>query len=172
MFDEKYYETLIRNLFSHNPKTSDGRIDYTNADTAAVLTIFIKYQDKILLLRRSKKVLTYKGKWNTVAGYLDEMVPIEKKVYEEIQEELNIEKHDISSIRIGSHFEFIDSLIQKTWIVFPVLVSLHRKPKITLDWEHTEYQWIDPGNIDSFDTVPNIATSFQYSENGTILPLK
>lgn len=172
MFDEKHYEKLIRNLSLNHPKTSDGRIDYTNADTAAVLTIFIKHNDKILLLRRSKQVLTYKGKWNTVAGYLDELVPIEKKIFEELHEELQIKKHDISSIRIGSHFEFHDPTIQKIWIVFPVLVTLHHKPEIKLDREHTEYRWIDPKEIDTFDTVPNILSSFQYSDNGTLFPIE
>jgi isopentenyldiphosphate isomerase len=169
MFDEKYYIDILTTFSAKLPKTPDGRIDYTYADKAAVLTIFIKHQQKILLLKRSDKVLTYKEKWNTVAGYLDEIAPIKNKIYEELEEELNIKTDNIALIRIGSHFEFFDSVISKTWIVFSVLVSLHQKPDIHLDWEHTNYQWIDPEDLDEYKTVPKLMISFQHSLHGGLL---
>jgi len=66
------------------PKFPDGRIDYTNSDTSLVLTVFIKYKDKILILKRSNKVGTYQGKWNTVTGYLDEPKPLIEKSKEDM----------------------------------------------------------------------------------------
>jgi 8-oxo-dGTP pyrophosphatase MutT (NUDIX family) len=172
MFDEKHYRRILETMASTLPRTSDGRIDYTNAERAAVLTIFIKHDNKILLLKRSHQVLTYKGKWNTVAGYLDEIVPIHKKIYEELHEELNIQKNDICTIQLGSNFEFVDHSIHRTWIVFPVLVTLRQRPDIDLDWEHTDYQWIDPEKIDDYETVPNILTSFHHSIHGELSPIK
>ena len=68
------------------PKFDDGRIDYSNSDTAPVITVFVKYKDKILLLKRSNKVNNYPSKWNTVSGYLDEVKPIKNKILEELSE--------------------------------------------------------------------------------------
>ena len=98
--DEKEEKILkiIEEFYKKLPKFKDGRIDYSNSDTAPVVTVFIKYKDKILLLKRSDKVRTYQGKWNTVAGYLDELKSTQEKAIEEIKEELGVEKNDISSI--------------------------------------------------------------------------
>jgi isopentenyldiphosphate isomerase len=161
--DEKEEKILkiVKDFSKKLPKFEDGRIDYSNSDTAPVITIFIKYEDKILLLKRSDKVLTYKGKWNTVAGYIDELKSIQEKIKEEVREELGIEENNFSSIFIGESYEFKDEKINKTWIVFPVLVELKNEPEIKLDWEHTEYKWVKPEEIESFDIVSNLNESLK-----------
>ncbi|NIQ06051.1 MAG: NUDIX domain-containing protein, partial [Candidatus Korarchaeota archaeon] len=99
-----------------------------------------KYRSKILLLKRSHKVRTYRGKWFPVAGYLEELKPIRKKALEEVQEETGISGNNISSIHIGRPYEFKDPKLGVTWIDHPVLLELKNKPDIELDWEHTEYR--------------------------------
>ena len=153
--------TVIKDFSKKLSKFKDGRIDYSNSDIAPVITVFIKYKDRILLMKRSEKVLAYKKKWNTVAGYLDEIKPIQEKVVEEIEEELGIEKNNISSIFLGESYEFKDNEINKTWIVFPVLVELEKESEIKLDWEHTEYKWIKPKELENFDIVPNLQESLK-----------
>lgn len=143
------------------PKFPDGRIDYSSSDTAPVITVFIKYEDMVLLLKRSDKVSTYKGKWNTVAGYLDEPKPVRKKVLEEIKEEVGIDEGNIFSIRLGEPYEFTDTEANKTWIVHPILVEMKNMPDIQLDWEHTEYKWVKPEELKNFDTVPNLDKSLK-----------
>jgi isopentenyldiphosphate isomerase len=142
-------------------KFPDGRIDYSNSNIAPVITVFLRYKDEILLLKRSDKVRTYQGKWNTVAGYLDDLKPIREKILEEIQEELGIKKNDISSIQIGKIYKFTDTKIDKTWIVHPALAELKNKPDIKLDSEHTEYKWINPEKLKDFDTVPHLNKSLE-----------
>jgi len=158
---EDKIRSLITSFSEKLPHFPDGRIDYTNSDTAPVITIFICLEDKVLLLKRSEKVLTYKGKWNTVAGYLDEVTPIRDKVLEELSEELGIIKKDISLIKIGESYTFSDPIAKKTWIIYPVKVELYHDVAIVLDWEHTEYVWINPKDIDMFDTVPNAKISLK-----------
>lgn len=145
------------------PKFPDGRIDYSGSNIAPVITVFVKYKDKILLLERSNKVRTYQGKWCAVAGYLDEVKPIGQKALEEIQEELGakIDKDDVLSVKLGASYEFEDSKEQKFWIVHPVLIELRRKPKIKLDWEHINYQWIRPEELKNFETVPKLDESLK-----------
>jgi len=158
--DEKV-QAIIKTFAKTLPTFSDGRIDYSHADAAPVITVFIQYDDEILLLKRSNKVSTYQGKWNTVAGYLDEIKPLREKILEELSEEIGISEGDILSHRIGESYTFTDSTVGKTWIVYPVLVKLRHKPSPQLDWEHTEYKWIKPGELKKFDIVPKLDESLK-----------
>ena len=82
--------TLLKKLsrkLSHFP---DGRINYSHAKIAPVINCTIVCKGKILLLMRSRKVRRYRGKWNTIGGYLDELKSARQKAVEEIREELGI----------------------------------------------------------------------------------
>ena len=141
------------------PKFSDGRIDYSDSNIAPVVIVFLRYGKEFLLLKRSEKGLNYRGKWSVVAGFLDEVKPIQDKVLEEVQEELAIQKDDILKIHIGEPYEFEDTEIDKTWIRCPVLVELKRQVTPRLDWEHEEYKWVKLEQFKDFDTVPSLAKS-------------
>lgn len=135
------------------PRFPDGRINYHGSDSAPVITVFVKYDDKILLMKRSDKVYTYRGKWNTVAGYLDEPRPLKYKILEELREEIGAGEDRIVSMKACGVYEFRDR--GNTWIVHPVLVEL-ADSRIKLDWEHTEYRWIRPEEMKDYDTVPHL----------------
>jgi len=158
--EQKILKT-IEGFAERLPKFPDGRIDYSNSDIAPVITVFVKHKDEILLLKRSDKVRTYQGKWNTVAGYLDELKSIREKILEELRDELGINEDNISSIRLGEPYQFTDTKANKTWIVHPILVGLKNKPDIKLDWEHTEYKWIRPEELEDFDTIPRLDKSLK-----------
>ena len=79
-FDTK----IILKEFIDLPKFEDGRIDYTSSKKAPILLCFVKFQEKILLVKRSNKVGNYQGKWNVVAGFIDEPKPLKEKVLEEL----------------------------------------------------------------------------------------
>ncbi len=156
--EEEFLKTIA--YFSQTlPHFDDGRIDYTRSSVAPVLTVFVSYRDKILLLKRSDKVLHYRGKWNTVAGYLDQERPLRETVLEELAEELGIMETDIASLSYGTSYQFVDKAIQNKWIIYPVLARLMNEPVLRLDWEHTEYQWILPRELIHFDIVPNLDVS-------------
>lgn len=162
--EQEILET-IKEFAKKLPKFIDGRINYSNSDTAPVITVFIKYKDKILLLKRSDKVSVYQGKWNTVAGYLDEPKPIVEKIVEEIKEELGIQEDNILSHKLGEPYKFTDPTVNKTWIVHPVLVELRNNPIIKLDWEHTKYRWIKSEKLKKFDIVPMVDESLKRAMN-------
>jgi isopentenyldiphosphate isomerase len=160
MNEQKILE-VVKQFAERLPKFPDGRIDYSNSNVAPVVTVFVKYKEKILLLKRSDKVRVYQGKWNTVAGYLDELRPIREKVLEEIKEELEIEKDNVLSIIFGEPYQFTDKEVNKTWIVHSVLVELKEKPNIKLNWEHTDYKWIKQDELRNFDIVPKLDESLK-----------
>lgn len=154
--NEKNILSLLKKFSNELPKFEDGSIDYSNSNEAPVITVFVKYQDKILLLKRSDKVRTYRRKWNTVAGYLDEVKPIKEKVLEELREETKISEKDILNIKYGDPYKLKDKKIKKTWIVHPVLVALKNKVEIKIDWEHTEYRWIKIEELKDYDFVASL----------------
>ncbi|MGH7843997.1 MAG: NUDIX domain-containing protein [Candidatus Binatia bacterium] len=159
--DEQEIDQTIRELAGKLPQLPDGRIDYSHSDTALVITCFVKFEDKILLLQRSDKVRTYQGKWNTVAGYIDEAKPLGELALRELREEVGISAEDIADIKIGNPFEFHDPDLNKNWRVQPVLAQLRRSPEIKMDWEHTDYRWIFPREINRFDIVPKLEESLK-----------
>ena len=161
MPSESQIDQAIEELAERLPHFPDGRIDYSHSDTALVITCFVKFEDKILLLKRSDKVRTYQGKWNTVAGYIDEPKPLREKALQELREELGISAEDILTIRVGEPFEFHDPAPKKTWRVHPVLAELKHTPEIKMDWEHTDYHWILPHEINHFDIVPKLEESLK-----------
>lgn len=139
--------------FNHLPRFPDGRINYTNADKAPCLSCFIKYKDEILLLKRSDKVMAYKGKWFCLGGFIDEPKPISQKVLEELHEELGLSENDVESVKIFPPYEHKDV---KTWILHPVLVELKCRPDIRLDWEHTDFIWASKEGLDELDLPASV----------------
>jgi isopentenyldiphosphate isomerase len=157
--DEESVLQRVRMLGTTLPRFPDGRIDYSDSDVAPILTVFLRYGGEILLLKRSDKVSTYQGMWNTVAGYIDEDRPLRDKVLEELGEEVGLGEDDLSQITLGEPYEFTDAEIGRTWIIQPVLAELKEKPEIELDFEHTEYLWVRPGELSEYDVVPNFEGS-------------
>ena len=153
---------IIKEFDEKLPKFPDGRIDYSDSDSAPVIIVFLKHGKKILLLKRSEKGLHYRGKWSVVAGFLDEIRPIKDKILEEVQEEVGIKEEDILKISIGEPYEFQDEEIDKTWIRCPALIELKEQIKPILDWEHEEYRWIEMEELKDFDVVPGTEKGLDY----------
>lgn len=151
---------LIQQLGKKLPKFEDGRINYKSSKIAPVVNVFVRHKDKILLLKRSKKLVNYGGIWNNVSGYFDEIKPIKDKAVEEVIEELGIMEKNISSIKIGEPFGLTDAKIKKVWVICPVLMDLKAKPVVKLNYEHTEYRWINPKDLTKFEIVPGLDRNF------------
>jgi ADP-ribose pyrophosphatase YjhB (NUDIX family) len=160
MNDKEIYN-IIKGFDEKLPKFSDGRIDYHSSKEAPVISVFIKHENKILLLKRSGKVSNYRGLWNALGGFLDELKPIKEKVLEEVKEETGIEEEEVREIKFGERKVVKDLKINKTWILFPVVVELKNKPEIKLDWESSDYKWISFEEIDNYDTVYKLKENFE-----------
>ena len=161
VYSERTKESEIMGLIQHLgkklPKFDDGRINYKSSKIAPVINIFVRHKDKILLLKRSNKVTNYSGIWNNVSGYFDEIKSIKDKAMEEVSEEIGIVEKNVSSIKIGEPFGLTDAKIKKVWVICPVLIDLKTKPEVKLNYEHTQYKWINPKDLAKFETVPGLA---------------
>lgn len=118
-----------------------------------VVTVFLTHGSKILVLKRSREVGTYKGHWAGVSGYLESEDPL-KQAYTEMAEEVGLSKQDVTLVKAGNPLEIVDDAQNRSWRVHPFLFSVHEPDKIRLDWENIAMRWILPEEIDQLKTVP------------------
>lgn len=143
------------------PRFPDGRIDFSGADQAPVLSCFVSYRGKVLLLKRSARVRGYQGKWGTVAGYIDEPLSLEQKAIKELRQETGITPDQVERFVVGEPYDFKDESFAHAWRIFPMLAVLKSPVEVTIDWEHTDYKWVEPLRLTEYDTVPRLAESLQ-----------
>ncbi|MGQ9587972.1 MAG: NUDIX domain-containing protein [Thermoplasmata archaeon] len=116
-----------------------------------VVTSIVRNRGRILLLRRSSEVGSYRGQWAGVSGYIECDEPDENAARREMAEEVGIE-----SARLVKHIPlemFRDMDI--VWCVHPFLFET-KDAKIRIDWEHESYKWVSPKDIAAYPTVPGL----------------
>ncbi len=118
-----------------------------------IVTCFLEHNNKVLILRRSNKVGTYKGKWASVSGHIERGEDEFSRALIEIEEETKIKRADIKLIAKSKPIIVPDKENSYFWKVYPFLFETNRS-EIKIDWEHIEYKWISPSDFDSYDTVP------------------
>ncbi|NMJ86677.1 MAG: NUDIX domain-containing protein [Thaumarchaeota archaeon] len=125
-----------------------------------VVTSFLMYENKILILRRSDKVLTMKYKWAGISGYIEYNERMLKRAYKEINEETGLSSNEIEIIKTSEPLEIIDKELDTLWIIYPHLFKTTRT-NVKLDWEHDQYQWIEPAEITNYEGVPMLRETLQ-----------
>lgn len=143
-----------------------GQIDYTHVRWTPVINCVVKFADKILLVKRSEKLRFYPGYWNGISGFLDDQKNLEEKVYEELREELQLDRHHISSIKFGQVFDQEEAQYNKTWIVHPVLVVVNTD-HIRTDWESQSYSWMTVHKVRQQKLLPGFDRVLNNFFNGT-----
>jgi len=134
---------------------NDGRVDYTNADSAPVVMCTIYCQDKILLAKRGTGLADAEGYWSTINGFIDEDKPVKQIAAQEFMEELGLDV-DPKSVKVASSYTVQNPKERRSYIVFPCLVVLDKRPKIKLDWEHTDSVWIDRHELESYHILEDL----------------
>ena len=130
-----------------------------NVKFKKVVTSFIRHRGKILVLRRSEKVGTYKGKWAGVSGYLEDPTPLAQAL-REINEETGLTGSEVTLVSSGKPLEVPDPELGFSWLVHPFLFETGEPGKIRLDWEHVEMKWVEPALLRQLPTVPGLAEAY------------
>lgn len=126
-----------------------GMMELPNVEEVNVVTCILRFKGRILILRRSQKVSTNQGMWAGVSGYIEEgELPLDT-ARKEVTEETGIA--DFELIRSGEMQKVRSG--PRIWCIHPFLFET-QSPEVTIDWEHTEYRWIEPEDIDHGKTVP------------------
>ena len=125
-----------------------------------VVTVFLTHRSKILVLKRSREVGTYKGNWAWVSGHLESKDPL-KQAYTEMAEEVGLSKQDVTLLKAGKPLEIVDDAQDRAWRVHPFLFAVHEPDKIRLDWENIAMRWILPAEIAGLQTVPALRETLE-----------
>jgi len=124
-----------------------------------VVTCFLESGNKILILRRSEQVGTYQGRWAGVSGYIEKTA--DEQALIEIEEETSLSGEDLELIRQGKPLTIKDDKLGVKWVVHPYLFHIKDRGKIKIDWEHKEMKWIEPKDIDNYETVPMLKETLE-----------
>ncbi|MDE1857333.1 MAG: NUDIX domain-containing protein [Candidatus Micrarchaeota archaeon] len=144
---------IVLRLKSTLPRRYNGTIEFKDSGLATIVNVVVMRKGRILLMKRSNRVGTYRGKWHSVAGYLDEPVPVRQKMLEELREEIGIGPRHVESLRLGKPYSFYDRELGKRWITCLGRADI-KTDRITPDWESVDYRWVYPGQLKGFDLVP------------------
>ena len=124
-----------------------------------VITAFLRHAGKILLLQRSDKVGSYRGRWAGVSGYLEDATPLAQAL-REINEETGLGADEVHLAARAAPLEVEAPALCKVWVVHAFLFDVDRQT-VRLDWESAQYQWIDPRCLADYTTVPMLAEALQ-----------
>jgi 8-oxo-dGTP pyrophosphatase MutT (NUDIX family) len=121
-----------------------------------IVTSFIKNNNKILILKRSDKVRSMKGLWSGVSGIIENTEVPKDRAEIEIYEELGIKKDKIIFLKSAEKIKISSPQYENhEWEVFSYLFET-METKIKLNWENSEFKWIDLDELKNYETVPNL----------------
>lgn len=148
--------TLLRNDDEVVVEGIEGYVEVRNVKVQPVVTSFLRHSDKILILKRSDKVLTSKLKWAGVSGYVEVGETPDQTAIKEIREETGVENPVL--ITRGEPV-----YVRGKGVFYEIHVFLFEvdTEEIVIDWEHTEYKWINPEEIGNYDTVQKLPEALQ-----------
>jgi 8-oxo-dGTP pyrophosphatase MutT (NUDIX family) len=119
----------------------------------SVIACFLRHGGKICLLKRSQTVGSSPGRWHCVTGFLEPgVLPLEQAITE-ISEETGLDGTAVRLIGAPEPLRMARPGQGWVWVVHPFLFEA-ASPSLRLDWEHDEYRWIDPAELELSDCVP------------------
>ena len=126
--------------------------------TSRIVTSFLRDGDRFLIVRRSFQVRTMRGLWAGISGTVEGDEAPQDRAVTEIREETGITRDGITQVRAGAPVAVGSPRYpDHGWEVFPFLFSVAAPgPRITLNWENTEYRWVAACEIARYDTVPDL----------------
>lgn len=135
-----------------------GTVDLDGVEGVEVVTAFLEEPGgRVLLLRRSQQVGSFRGRWAAVSGYLESALPIDQAL-QEIREETGIAASEVDLVRDGASVYARGD--HRIFVVHPFRFRLRSAPHLHLDWEHTEARWVEPSDLGTFETVPHLDTAW------------
>lgn len=132
---------------------TSGGVTLQDVERVDVVTSFLERPDRrILLLLRSERVGSFRGRWAGVSGFLEGNEP-ERQARQEILEETGITGASLALAARGRV-----AFARDRGRLFAVHPFRFRVPPVDvrLDWEHSSAEWVDPGEIRNRPTVPGL----------------
>jgi len=125
-----------------------------------VVTCFLEFNGKILILKRSEKVGSNRGKWAGVTGYIESIETPYQTALKEVFQETNLTPEDAELITRGKLFS-VPHNKNMVWKVYPYLFRVKNPDKIEINWEHKETKWIKPEDLFKYKTIPKFREALE-----------
>jgi len=121
-----------------------------------IVTSFIRANGKLLILKRSNKVKSMKGLWAGVSGIIEKNEEPLKRAKIEIFEEVGITEDKITLVKAVKEMRVNSPQYENhEWEIFPFLFEIEN-PIIKLNWENSEYKWINSNELEEYEIVPSL----------------
>ena len=121
-----------------------------------IVTSFIRDNEKLLILKRSEKVKSMKGLWAGISGIIEKNEDPLKRAKIEIFEEVGITEDMITLVRSSEEMRINSPQYENhEWEIFPFLFEA-KNPTIKLNWENSEFKWINIEELENYKTVPSL----------------
>ncbi len=135
-----------------------GTLELLGVSETPVVTAFLRRDDgRVLLLRRSAEVRTFRGRWAGVSGYLESPTALEQ-ARTEVREETGIPPSDLVLAAEGELVRAREG--NQIFVVHPFLFRVGA-PEVRLDREHVEAEWVDAAEIARRQTVPKLVEAWE-----------
>jgi len=121
-----------------------------------IVTSFLKNSEEVLILKRSEKVKSMRNLWAGISGIIEgEEKPV-KRAKIEIFEEVGITEDTITLVRSAEEMKVNSPQYENhEWEIFPFLFEA-KNPMIKLNWENSDFKWINVEELENYDTVPSL----------------
>ena len=121
-----------------------------------IVTSFIRDNEKLLILKRSDKVKSMKGLWAGISGIIEKNEEPLKRAKIEIFEEVGITEDLITLVKTSEEMRINSPQYENhEWEIFPFLFEA-KNPTIKLNWENSEFKWINVEELKNYETVPSL----------------
>ena len=125
-----------------------------SSNKTIVVTSIIENDHRILILKRSERVKSFRCVWSGVSGYFEKNEDLLSRALVEIYEETKINKRDLILKKILKETT-VKIKDEKILVIQPFLFSSKTK-NISVNWENSEFRWIKENQIKNYDTVPKL----------------
>jgi len=133
---------------------SSGWVELDGVTATEVVTSFLQDESgRILLLLRSDRVGSFRGRWAGVSGFMESVFPIDQ-AKKEVREETGISGEALGLAREGDVVYSRSG--DRVFVIHPFRFQLRRPVDVRLDWEHTEFRWVRPEQLPEFPSVPDL----------------
>jgi 8-oxo-dGTP pyrophosphatase MutT (NUDIX family) len=121
-----------------------------------IVTSFIRDNEKLLILKRSDKVKSMKGLWAGISGIIENNEEPLSRAKIEIFEEVGITEDRITLVKASEEMKIHSPQYKNhEWEIFPFLFESN-KPTIKLNWENSDFKWINIEELKNHETVPSL----------------
>ena len=128
-----------------------GTVELPAVEAKPVVSAFLRNRGRYLVVRRSDRVGSFRGRWSAVSGYVEGDEDPRHRAAQEIREETGMKG---ARFRRGAA-PVVTRLGNTAFVVHPFLFDAPQR-RVRLDWENVEYRWITPDELNRLSTVPRL----------------